>query len=206
MKKVDLGRELKGLYTATSKVGEVTADRGEFLCVDGKGAPGGAEFQRAIEVLYSVAYTVKFSLKKAGLLDFTVPKLEWLWLVGDPKAIPMSQWEWRAMIRIPSEVTRAHINEAGKLVGEKKGLDVSGVRRISWREGRALQVMHTGPYDGVEEAYEKLHARADELGYRVKGRTHEIYLNDPNRVAHQKLKTIVRLPISHPRPAYARGS
>ena len=35
-----------------------------------------------------------------------------------------------------------------------KDLDISAVRRIRWKEGRALQVMHVGPYEQVGGAYE----------------------------------------------------
>ena len=79
------------------------------------------------------------------------------------------------------------------------------MERVAWREGRALQVMHVGPYDQVGPTYAMLGEHAAELGYRVKQGGHEIYISDPRRVAADKLKTIVRLPISHPRPSYARG-
>ncbi|MHB8840954.1 MAG: hypothetical protein ACYC56_04060 [Candidatus Aquicultor sp.] len=41
-----------------------------FLMVDGKGDPGKAqEFQDAIEALYGVSYTLKFTIKKAQDID-----------------------------------------------------------------------------------------------------------------------------------------
>ena len=205
MKSIDFRKSLRELYNATSKVKEVIAERGAFLCVEGKGKPGGGAYVNAIGVLFAAAYTIKFTLKKVGVLDFKVPPPECVWLIDDPKKTPMSEWQWQLMIRIPDEVTSAHLKDARKALKERKGLDASIVRRRSWRPGRALQVMHVGPYDKVEEAYAKLQARADELGIKPKRGCHEVYLSDPRRVAPEKLKTIVRMPIALPRPPYARG-
>jgi hypothetical protein len=41
----------------------------------------------------------------------------------------------------------------------------------------------------------KIKAFADENGYRLRGRYHEIYLGDPRRSAPEKLKTILRHPV-----------
>ena len=205
MKKIEFAKELKDLYSATSQIEEVTAERGVFLGVDGQGEPGGEAFQIAFEQLYPLAYTLRFSLKTAGALDFTVSKPECLWFVDDPKNTPLSDWGWRLLIRIPEEVTNAQLKDARKTIREKKDLDTSAVKRRSWREGRALQVLHVGPYEKLEETYKRLCAHAQELGYKIKQPGHEIYLSDPRRTAPEKIKTIVRLPVAHPRPGYARG-
>jgi len=205
MRPVDFSQQHKELYHATRRVQEVTAERGVFLAVDGQGAPGGPEFHQALEHLYTVAYTLKAQLKAAGTGDFKVPKLECLWFVDDPQRTGPSQWKWRALLRVPQSVTPAHLKAARKAVAERKGWDLRDVRRVSWREGRALQLLHVGPYDAVAPAYQALGEAAAHSHYRVRGPAHEVYLNDPQRTAPDKLRTIVRLPISHPRPAYAAG-
>lgn len=205
MKTIDLAKDFKDLYTATSKVKEVIAERGTFLSVEGTGAPGGEAYIAAIGALFAVAYTTKFTLKKAGVLDFKVPPPECVWRVEDPKGTPRTEWEWRLMIRVPDEVTTAHLKEVRKTLAEKKGLDASNVKRRSWRPGRALQIMHVGPYDKLEEPYAKLSAHADQIGAKPKTGCHEVYLSHPGRTAPDRLRTIVRMPISLPRPPYARG-
>lgn len=194
MKTFDFFKTLKDLYTARPKIKEVVADSGTFLAVDGVGAPGGEAFQQAIQALYSAVYTVKFTLKLAGTLDFKVGKLECLYL-SDPKQTPMDQWKWRALVRIPDEVTARHLAQARKAVREKKGIDASQVKRLRWKEGRALQVLHVGPYQAVGSAYERLDAYAKEQGLAIHCAAHEIYLNDPRGTPPAKLKTIVRLPV-----------
>ena len=133
-------------------------------------------------------------MKQAGELDFKVSKLEALW-EDDPRSIPMAEWRWRLMIRVPEELTAEHVRQACKVTREKKGQDVPEVKRTRWKEGRCLQVMHVGPYDKIESAYQKLSLRAEELGLTPSGRGHEIYISDPRRTAPDKLKTIVRLPV-----------
>jgi hypothetical protein len=39
------------------------------------------------------------------------------------------------------------------------------------------------------------HQFIPENGYQMTGKHHEIYLNDPNKVAPEKLKTVLRQPI-----------
>jgi len=200
-----LRKDLKPLYTARQNVQEVTSDRGVYLYVDGQGEPGGDDFNAAMQAIYSVAYTVKFTLKQANVLDFKVPPPETQWLVENPKTTPMSAWRWRVLLRVPNDVTAAHLRDACRTLKAKKRTDASCVRRKSWRQGRSLQVLHVGPYEEVETAYNTLLAHAAAIGAKPRGQCSEVYLNDPRRTAPEKLKTIVRIPISLPRPTHARG-
>jgi hypothetical protein len=190
MRTIDLVKEFKHLYTAGTKPQVVTADTGHFLAIDGQGAPGGAEFSAAIQAVYSVAYTIKFTRKFARTLDFKVPKLEMLYF--SPPNTPREQWKWRVLVRVPEQINAKDLSAAAKACQEK-GLDVSGVQRLKWKEGQAVQMLHVGPYDKVGAIYEQLHAFAREQGLEAGGPAHEIYLNDPQRTAPAKLKTIVRL-------------
>jgi hypothetical protein len=162
--------------------------------MDGKGEPGNAAYQDAIGKLYGVAYTTKFALKNAGVLDFGVPNLECLWY-DDPAAKPMSEWRWRLMIRVPDQVTSKAIGDAKRELKKKKGTDSSDVKRVTWAEGRAVQVMHVGPYNKIGESYDVITAFANDNGLVAKGPGHEVYISDPRRVAPDKLKTIVRMPV-----------
>jgi hypothetical protein len=205
MQTIDFAKEHRELYHAGKKVQEIDAQRASYLRVKGKGAPGAEAFQRAIEALYSVGYTLKFQLKHGGELDFKVPKLECLYDLGDAGETPPDQWEWRLQLRIPDQITADQVRAAKSAVKAKGQVDPADVRRTSWKEGRAVQVMHVGPYDQVGTSYRLLKETARELGYRERGPCHEIYISDPRRTAPEKLKTIVRMPISHSRPSYARG-
>jgi hypothetical protein len=194
METIDFSKTHKDLYTTTRKVKEVFADKGTFLSIEGKGPPGGFEFNQAVMAMYSVAYTVKFTLKMKGELDFKINKLECLYK-SDPGEKNMDQWEWQLLIRVPDAVTVAHLKQAVKAVKDKNGTDVSAVKRIGWKEGKAVQVMHVGPYDQVHESYVQLDSFAKQHGLTLTCPAHEIYINDPRRVAAEKIKTIVRLSV-----------
>ncbi|MBI4703889.1 MAG: GyrI-like domain-containing protein [Deltaproteobacteria bacterium] len=193
--KIDFKKELRELYTAGKKIQRVEAGCGVFLCASGKGEPGSQAFQDAIGQLYGVAYTAKFASKLGGGIDFAVPPLECLWH-DDPAKIPVTQWRWELLIRVPEAIGAPQIKSAKAELLRRRGTDASGVARKIWKEGTALQTMHVGPYDGVGATYAQLAAHAAEQGLVPKGPGHEIYLSDPRRVAPEKLRTIVRLPCS----------
>ena len=199
MERVDLKKEHRDLYAATAKVKEVRPGAGTFLAADGVGEPGGGGYQEALEKLFALAYTAKFRLKKARVLDFGVPNVECLWY-DDPKEKPMSEWRWRLLIRIPDGVTEEHLAEARAELAERKGLDASSVRRIEHVEGRALQTLHVGPYQELGSTYARLAAAAEETGLVLEGPGHEVYLSDPRRTDPAKLKTIVRMPVKGGKP------
>ena len=195
MDKIDFKKTMKNLYRATNKVERVKPGEGTFLVVDGQGAPGGEVFQKAVQDLYAVAYTVKFSLKKAGTIDFVISPLEALWY-DDPAEVPdVSRWRWRTMIRVPESVKSEQLQEAQSTILEKKGTDTSDVQLVRWEEGDSLQVLHIGPYDQVGAIYEQFQSRALLENVALGPPGHEIYLSDPRRTAPEKLKTIVRMSI-----------
>lgn len=191
--KVDFRKLYPDLYRESREIAEVRAGRAVFLTVDGVGEPGSQAYQEAIGALYALAYTAKFALKKAGLHDFAVPALECLYF--DDPATPKEQWRWRLQLRIPEDVTAAALNEVRNALAEKKGIDTRAVKRTAWTEGRALQMLHVGPYDQVGPVYQHLAAEAAARGLACAGPGHEIYLNDPRRVPADRIKTIVRMPV-----------
>ena len=66
MAKIDYKKELRHFYQASVKeVGIVDVPQMNFLMIDGEGNPNTSKpFQEAVEVLYSLAYSLKFMVKK----------------------------------------------------------------------------------------------------------------------------------------------
>src|SRR5512142_114081 len=84
--KVDLRAQFKPLYKASAKTTTlVDVPNLKYLMIDGEGRPCTAPaFQSAIEALYGLTYTMKFTLKQAKpARDFTVLPLEGLWWSRD---------------------------------------------------------------------------------------------------------------------------
>ena len=195
MTTIDFARTHKDLYSANAKVKEVTAEKATYLAVDGEGAPGGERFQTLIQALYGSVYTIKFALKFGGRDDFKVGKLECIHLMDGPPRTPKEEWKWRLMIRVPDGVTSKDLAQARRSLKERKGLDTSDVQRVSWAEGASVQTLHLGPYERIGDSYARLEEFARSKGLARAGAGHEIYFNDPRKVAPERLKTIVRLPV-----------
>jgi len=70
------------------------------------------------------------------------------------------------------------------------------VRFERWKEGPCVQMMHIGPYSAEGPNIQRLHDFAHSRGYELAGKHHEIYLGDPRRAKPEKLRTILRQPIS----------
>ena len=177
-----------------------------YLMIDGKGAPDeGAEypttdFQKAFAALFPVVYTIKFRLKRDGLIMPILP-LEALWFTGGDGGfdvnVPSEEWGWRAMLAVSDDVTPAVFDDAVAEVRRKKG-DSNELQRLRferWCEGRCAQVMHVGPYSEERPTIERLHAFIAAQGLRRRGAHHEIYLGDPRRADPAKLKTVLRQPV-----------
>ncbi len=60
---------------------------------------------------------------------------------------------------------------------------------------RVAFVRHVGPYEEERRSIGVMKAFAEQQGLTFHGRHHEIYLSDPRRIAPEKLKTILRLPV-----------
>jgi len=172
-----------------------------FLMIDGRGDPNASEeYQDALQALYGVAYTLKFTLKKAEPERvFKVAPLEGLWW-ADEEAPTMAElqrdrdaWNWTMMIAVPDAVTAAAVAAAAEAAGRRRELPAApGIRLERFAEGLAVQIMHVGPYADEAPTIERLHAFAAEQGYELRGRHHEIYLGDPRTAKPENLKTVLR--------------
>ncbi len=202
MPKTDLKKELKRLYTASAKkVALVDVPKLKFLMIDGSGDPNtNPLFQQAMEALFSVAYTLKFTLKRGSeKLDWSMMPPEGLWWTEGAESFDTADkaaWKWTLMMTLPGFVTAAMVREAKKAVKEKKSLArVDDLRLEAFREGPCVQILHIGPYVEEGPAIEKLRQFAAEKGYAPAGKHHEIYFSDPRRVKPEKWRTILRLPV-----------
>ena len=113
MEKLDLKKQWKHLYQPSATVvTAVDVPPLAYLMVDGEGDPNNSPaFAQAVEALYSLSYTLKFSLKKSPTpIDYGVMPLEGLWWADDPRVFhtaDRSTWKWTAMILQPDFIERA---------------------------------------------------------------------------------------------------
>lgn len=204
----DFKKEYKEFYLPKNKPGIVTVPAMNYLAVRGQGDPNqaGGAYQRAVGLLYGVAFTIKMSKlgdhRIEGYFDYVVPPLEGFWWQEGVDGIDYAhkeRFQWRSVIRLPDFVTRADFHWAVAEAERKKKTDFSPVEFLRLEEGLCVQCLHLGPYDDEPATVERMHQYAAQQGYVPDfSRTrlhHEIYLSDARRVAPEKLKTVIRHPI-----------
>jgi len=202
--KLDLTKEYKIYYTAKTTPEIVEFDEAWFLAIEGKGAPGGDEFQAKVSALYSIAYGVKMLMKKEGK-DFTVAKLEGLWWIDSDKPwykVPREEWRWKLLILQPEFVTSEIVEKARQEVIKKKGIDlVNEVKFEKMKEGKCVQILHIGPYSTEPESIAKMRKLMEKENLVENGLHRETYLvmSYPKKVHEEKLKTILRQPVKEKR-------
>ncbi|MGD2135149.1 MAG: GyrI-like domain-containing protein [Gemmatimonadales bacterium] len=194
-KKIDLFKQHRDEYVARESPSLVTVKKARYLTIDGRGAPGGKPFQAAAGALYAMAYTIKMTRKFEGKGDHVVGKLEAQYRNAGSD-VPMDQWEWRMLIRTPEVVGKRDVDAAvGKLRDKGTSDPVGDVHLEDFREGPCVQMLHVGPYDREHETIASMLRFAAAEGLEPHGLHHEIYLSDPRRVAPEKLRTILRMPV-----------
>jgi hypothetical protein len=203
MLKIDYKKEMRELYQPSAKkVSVVSVPPMKFLKIDGKGDPNtSSEFANATEALFSVSYALKFMVRQGPLeLDYGVMPLEGLWWTQNMALFSIedkSAWLWTLMIMQPDCITAQMAALAIEKTSKKKeNLAINKLRFESYKEGKAAQIMHIGPFTTEGPTVAKVHAFITAAGSQPTGHHHEIYLSDIRRAAPEKWKTIIRQPMS----------
>lgn len=204
----DFKKEFKEFYLPKDRPEIVTVPEMNYIAVQGRGDPNqeGGAYQRAMGVLYAVAYTLKMSYKSdyriEGFFEYVVPPLEGFWRQEGGSGIDYGNkggFLWTSAIRLPDFVTPADFAWAVETASRKKKLDCSAAEFWTVEEGLCVQIMHLGSFDSEPESVAKMDAFLQEQGYAgdlsEARRHHEIYLTDARRVPPERWKTVIRHPI-----------
>ena len=137
-----------------------------------------------------------------GFFEYVVPPLEGLWWQdrgGDINYKDKSAFHWISLIRLPDFVTPKDLDWAIATASKKKKLDCSPVEWLTLDKGLCVQIMHQGAFDDEPKTIALMQEFLTENDYVTdltgERRHHEIYLSDARRVAPDKWKTVIRLPI-----------
>jgi hypothetical protein len=206
MEKLDIRKQYKNLYASSAKQVElVDVPAFNFVSIDGAIEPGvlpgdSRDFQEAMQALYGAAYTLKFmsKLRKEDPIDYAVMASEGLWWVEDGvfDITRADNWKYTLMILHPDHITADMFAEAlAQLRRKKPGPGLDRLRFAPFVEGLSIQILHVGPYATEMESIAKMVAFAEQNGYELHGKHHEIYLGNPLRADPSKLKTILRHPV-----------
>ena len=204
----DYKKEYPEIYMPKSIPSIVTIPDMNYIAVRGKGDPNeeNGDYQRSINLLYGIAYTIKMSKKGEhqikGYFDYVVPPLEGFWWQDGVEDIDYSHKEnfkWISAIRLPDFVSPDDFEWAKREASHKKKMDFSDVEFFEYREGLCVQCMHIGSYDDEPATVLLMHKHMKETGHVLDISTerlhHEIYLSDARKVVRDKIKTVIRHPI-----------
>ena len=198
-KKLDLKKEYKRYFYPDIVPEIINIESLQYLSLEGLGSPDSDEFSNAISTLYSTMYTIKFE-KKNENMDFVVPPLEGLWWSENISNFidnTRDKWKWNLMIMTPKYVVLDDLTKALiKLEEKKKKTDLHESLKIETiSENTVVQVMHRGAFSEEGPIIRNMHSFAENLGYEIVGKHHEIYLSDFRRTDPKKLRTVLRQPI-----------
>ena len=204
----DYKKEYKDLYQPTTTPTLVKVEEMRFIAIEGKGNPNdeNGEYQRAIEVLYGIQYTIKMTKKgdkiPKGYFDYVVPPLEGLWWLeneADFTAENKSKYCWISLIRLPEFVDESLFAWACEEVLKKKKIDAAKAKLLKINEGLCVHCLHIGAYDDEPKTLKLINNFIEENSLQSDineaRRHHEIYLSDPRKTAVANLKTILRIPV-----------
>lgn len=204
----DFKKEYKELYMPKTRPEIIDVPKANYIAVRGMGDPNekDGDYQKAITILYAVAYSIKMSYKKEqgseGVYDYVVPPLEGFWRQEGVQGADYSDkasFQWISVIRLPEFVTKERFDQAVEAASKKKKTDCSCAEYITIEEGLCVQIMHIGPFDTEPESIALLDRYVEENGFQNDiskiRQHHEIYLTDARKTIPEKWKTVIRHPI-----------
>ena len=204
----DFKKEYREFYMPKNRPEIVTVPSANYIAVRGAGDPNEPDgaYQRAIGVLYAVAYTLKMSYKTdhriEGFYEYVVPPLEGFWRQEGVQGVDYSDksaFHWISVIRLPDFITEADFRWAVETATRKKKLDCACAEFLTIDEGLCVQIMHLGPFDDEPATVAKMDAFLAEHGFENDFSNarlhHEIYMSDARKVPPEKWRTVIRHPI-----------
>ena len=205
---IDYKKEYKDLYLPKSAPMIIDVPEIQFVAVEGKGNPNdeNGEYQKAIEILYGIQYTIKMSKKgnytPNGYFDYVVPPLEGFWWLENNEDFTFenkSKYNWISVIRLPEFVDEKVFEWACEEASKKKKIDTGKAKYLKIVESLCVQCLHTGSYDDEPKTLKLMNDFMVENGLQSDindtRRHHEIYLSDPRKTEVSKLKTVLRIPV-----------
>ncbi|WP_313961214.1 GyrI-like domain-containing protein [uncultured Parvimonas sp.] len=187
------------LYGVKQKPQLIEVPSAYYIMIKGEGNPNESDFSNRVSALYSLAYGIKMlfkNMKKEELeySDFTVFPLEGIWEKSDDEEFDKNKLKYTIMIKQPNFITKEIFDLAFEKVKKKKPNELYDEVSFDCIESKkAIQILHIGSFDTEIESFEKLDNFANEMNLERSEKLHtEIYLNNKNRTAEDKLKTILR--------------
>lgn len=199
MIKFDIKKEYPQLYRATTKkISSLIVPKLNYIAIDGIGNPTESEFRRKSKLLFSINKLLKNYYATKGFL-FTGSKLEGVWDTYDNSHFDVTRKKMikytLMMVQHPLLTEAALEDIKAELLTKTGDYFVLDVYLKEFEEGECIQMLHVGPYNTEINSTKQIMEYITVANLKLSGLHHEIYLNKPERVAEENLKTIVRYPV-----------
>lgn len=184
-----------------------------FITIEGEGNPNSENFSSNIQALYSIAYTIKMSLKKDAdfdeYMDYTVYPLEGAWdLTSEGRTqytkgkeiVDLKDFmKYKLMIRQPNFVSKDLFEKYKEIAYSKKKTEfIQLVQYEEIKEGKVCQMLHKGSYDDEPASFKYMEEYVEEQGLKRTSKQHkEIYISNPNKEEPSKQKTVLRFNVEN---------
>jgi hypothetical protein len=171
-----------------------------LVMIDGRDAGDRPALDHAVKWLFTAIHPIKRIARERMGEHFVEPPLEGLWWAEDLQDFirgNRDQLNWRMMIVYePDWLTPAVLDEGIAAAAKRLGAPPASLRLERHAEGLSAQIMHVGPPGGQRPVLARLHGEyLPAHNLCPNGHHHEIYLNDPHRVAPEKVRTVLRQPV-----------
>lgn len=199
MIKFDVKKEYPQLYRATNKkISTIIVPKLKYIAIDGIGNPTVAEFKDKSKLMFLINKTLRRYYQNKGI-NFNGAKLEGIWDTYDNSHFDVTRKKmikYTLMIVQPPILTDLILEEIKEeLFAKTNDMYILDVYLKEFEEGECLQMLHIGPYNTEINSTKEIMEYITVANLKLSGFHHEIYLNKPERVEPENLKTIVRYPV-----------
>ena len=192
MEKYDLKKLRKALYSPKTEPSLVSVKPCPYFVVEGEGSPLDQAYGEAVELLYTLSYTLKMGFKgESWYQNFVVSPLEGVW-----SAIAVENrdtWRWSSMIAQPPFMDEDIFAKVAERCSFSKDVSVKDAHFAYIEDGLCVTMMHIGSYEDENRSFEKMDRFCLENKLqRIDAVHREIYLSNPKKPEPEHLKTVLR--------------
>lgn len=198
--KEGIRKEYKKQYDASTKrIDIVDVPEFNFIMIDGIGNPNVEEFKLKSEALHILSKAIKDYFKQEMDLLYLMSPLEGLWDTYDNSQFDVTRKKmikFTLMIAQPKALDEKTFEMIKEYIATRKDNPyLVDVYLKKMTEGQCVQMLHKGAYNTEINTTKQIMEYITVQNMKLIGLHHEIYLNDPQKVSVDKLKTIVRYAI-----------
>ncbi|MDD4574788.1 MAG: GyrI-like domain-containing protein [Sphaerochaeta sp.] len=192
MEPFDRKKQFKSLYSPKTEPSLVTVPPCPYFVVEGEGSPLDEAYDKAVELLFQLSYTLKMEFKdEPWYREFVVSPLEGLWSAVEVEN--MDTWRWASMIAQPPFVNEVIFSKVAERCSFAKGILVKDAKFKRIEDGLCVTMMHVGPYSMENRSFARMDRFSlDNRLQRIDATHREIYLSSPKIIESERLKTVLR--------------